>query len=204
MVYAETVSELYACGSDDSALIFDLVQYKYNAYLESVGENASDKIIKRVANLLGSHGENCTCKSDLSDLSFTDAEKNASIKESDSLSEVILSTEVCFSNGKPVIYFYVDASLDINSVSIKQKGLEYNKGGWDYINNKITTELVAVDEADIDGTLCTVYEYKDVLLCNVASIMNISVSVNSMDVEGEGAVEVITGAWSLASYIESK
>lgn len=201
MVYAETAAELYACGSDDSKLIFDLVQYKYNAYLASVAEeDVDEKIVERVSDLLASHGEGCACATDLESLEFTDKELGATIDED--AADKILAAGVDFENGKPALYFYVDASIDVESFSIKHKGLEYQAGGWDYINHKLICEPVAVGEGEINGVACVVYEYEDILLCNVSAIMNITLEINTGD-EAAPVIETVSTSWSLASYIES-
>lgn len=201
MVYAETAAELYACGTDDSKLIFDLVQYKYNAYLASVAEeDVDEKIVERVSALLDSHGEGCECATDLESLEFTDKEIDAAIDEV--VSDKILAARVDFENGKPALYFYVDASIDVESFSIKHKGLEYQAGGWDYINHKLICEPVAIGEGEINGVACVIYEYEDILLCNVSAIMNITLEINTGD-EAAPVIETVSTSCSLASYIEA-
>lgn len=189
-------AELYACGSDDSRLIFDLVQYKYNAYLASAGENTDDKTVKRVGDFLLSHGDGCTCRTDLSELEFTDAELDASLNG-------IVNAEVDLEGGKPAIYFYVDSALNVQSFDIMHKGLPHQAGTWDYINYKMNVSPVYVDTVEIDGISYAKYEYTDILLCNAASIMNITLKVETLGEDGTPVNETLTGSWSLASYIEN-
>ena len=59
--YAAKVDSLYGCGTDESALIYAMMQYKYELYLMAVNGNVDDAIDLPVQDYLSSHGAECTC-----------------------------------------------------------------------------------------------------------------------------------------------
>ncbi len=207
MTYAETAVEISACGSDASKLIFDLVQYKYTAYRASLGDDSEEEseIDIRVANFFNVHGKGCNCRTNLDSIVLPEEETRATIEKSGALKNVVSEAGFTLVDGKPTLCFYVNKDVEIKSFSVKLKGLEHQLGGWDYINHKYTCDMERVDNVIIDGTEYAVYVYPDLLLCNAASIMNITVeAVTTPASEGVDEVcEVLTGSYSLAAFIQS-
>ena len=206
MTYAESIAEVYACGSDDAKVVFDLVLYKYEAYLNAVGENADEKLVERVENFLDGHADNgCACTTDLEAVEFTESELLATLIGNEALADKILYAGFELDTARPYLYFYLAEGVDVKSFAVTHFGLEHQIGGWQYINHKITTDLLYAGTAEYNGEVCNVYRYDDLMLCNVAAIMNLKLEIvktpQSQDVSE--LTEILTGEFSLAAYISS-
>ncbi len=193
LTYAEIVAEVYACGTEDTSLVFDLIRYKYEAYLLANEDNTSSAITNRVNALLSSHGQNCKCYESFANIEYANDELLATLVGNEALADKILAAGFDLDANRPALYFYVPASLDVKSLNVKFVGLEHKVSGWDYVNYKITETLTNEGTVVYNDVLCNVYKYNDMLLCNATSIFNITLETDS---------GVFTGKFSLASYCE--
>lgn len=205
MTYAETVASVYACGTEESTLIFDLVRYKYEAYKYSTSYELRDAAIaERVDDFFHSHSKKgCACITDLDELKFTAEEKAATLEGNDALDGKILKVGFELKYERPTVYFILASDLDVESLTVTLKGLEHLKGTWDYINYKYTCDMQLVGNVTYDGVTCVKYTYSDLLLCNAAAVLNIKLTVKVPATETEAeTVEVLEGKFSLATYCE--
>ena len=202
LTYAEIATELYACGSEDAKLVLEVLRYK-KAAAEAAGAKLTSGVIAKAEAILAMHGESCKCISDLNETVYTDAELNASISANESINDKILGAEFDLGNDKVDLYFYVDASVNVESFAIKHKGLLDQLGGWDYINYKINVVPELIGYVNYNGVDCAVYAYNNISLYNASAIMNITLTVASASEEenAEPVIETFTGAYSLAAYI---
>lgn len=61
--YAKKVNEKYGCGTDESKLVYAMLQYKLEAYKKTDG--AKETVINKIySNYLDPHGTNCGCAGD--------------------------------------------------------------------------------------------------------------------------------------------
>ena len=204
MTYAESIAEVYACGSDDAKVVFDLVLYKYEAYLNAVGEDADAELVERVESFLEGHGDSgCACITDLDAVEFSEDELLATLLGDEALAEKILYAGFEVDTDRPYLYFYLPEDVEVKSFTVTHFGLEHMLGGWEYINNKVTADLTYAGTAEYNGQTCNVYQYADMMLCNAASIMNIKLDVIAIPASDDifEVVEVYEGQFSLAAYI---
>ncbi len=202
MTYAEMVAEVYTCGTDDSALVFDLVTYKYQAYLTSVGNNIDPAVENRVEEFFKTHDEDgCGCASNVDLITFSDEEKSASVSENEALSDKILFAGFNVTNLNPSLVFYVSNEVNVESLAVTLRAPEHDAAGWEHINNKKTFSLTKTGETEYNGTVCSVYEYSALMLVDAAAIMDIELK---LDVTPDGAVEKVietfNGNFSLGAF----
>ena len=59
--YVEKVNAVYACGTDESKLVYAMLQYKLRVYEEAMGDDADLDIVVEVMDAFAVHGTGCKC-----------------------------------------------------------------------------------------------------------------------------------------------
>lgn len=155
--YADKVDAAYGCGTDESKLVYAMLQYKLAVYKAAKGNAASSAIILAVEDQLASHGINCKC----GEVSYTAPEESVDYSAIASLVKGFAYTLELNGVAKEYessysfsIYFKKDSG--VTAVS----GAEFVKYETaDYIEYRLSginvSDLNEVIEFSVDGTAAT-------------------------------------------------
>lgn len=183
LAYAAKVDSLYGCGTSESALIYAMMQYKYELYLMSV-ETVDDKVDLLVQDYLSSHGGECTC-GQVGDIIAVDVDSSAL---AEIVKDVVFGVE--FSDAGVASFavsVIVPDGVNVTSVSAS-------------VGGKIQVLLAK------DGEGYTEYRWSGLPIELACEILTISVVTDNGTVSGEYSLanQALESDFAAAMYIISK
>lgn len=200
--YADAVFAMpeYECGSEAATLLFDLFNFKKEAYIYKYnvvdGRNYNQDVVDRIdAYLADVHGAECTCGTDLDTLVFEEDTANAR----GTLEGKFTAVQYSLNGGSPtaILYFEETFAAGIVDVQVRfQNAIEGNKISalteqvWSYVVDEDNGLYGGITKRSDNKR----YDVCDVPMHMQACVMEITV------ITEEGS---FTGLYSLAEYCQA-
>lgn len=208
--YATRVVEKFGCGSQEAKLMYDFVSYKYGVYsaMQTPTETAQ-AVVGKFFEAFDSHGEDCTCKTDLTKISdlYSDDEKALIEKGASAYSGLTSAstapvTGLAFSLDitKPGLAIYVNAN------TAKFTKYNYVKATFTGADGTKTTYTLTIQSGNytVNGKSSFLYVAQSIPADAINSVIDIEISYSyKPTTSGRPMPKNVKGEYCLASYIEA-
>lgn len=208
--YATRVVEKYGCGSQEAKLMYDFVSYKYGVYSAmQTPTEAAKAVVGKFFAAFDSHGEECTCKTDLDKISdlYSDEEKELIEKDESAYSGLTSAssapvTGLAFSLDitKPGLAVYVNANTSKFTTYNYVKATFTGADG----TSKTYTLTKQSGKYTVNGKSSFLYVAQSIPADAINSVIKIDIKyVYKQTTNGRGQTKTVNGEYCLASYIEA-
>ena len=163
--YVENVADAYECGSDECKVVFAMMNYKLEAYIEATG-NDNDTATLAIRDFLLWHSSNCDCL----DVDFTEATSNADYASIEEFAEFDYSMLLDSSNSYASSFAFTiqlkkDSGVSAVSGKIGDTELDFEKAEFDgYVEYRALVDLADLNKlinltlTSADGDLAASYD----------------------------------------------